>query len=109
MTMTDESRTLRLCFCQDRIVAMGTHSLRYSAKAGGWFFQDAPTRSMSSTARFRAFIDRAEYDHTDHTGEPMYWLDCPFCGGVLPGVEREGDSLDHPFGFGQADGNETGG
>ena len=45
---------------------------------GGWVWIDAPLRHLTFLARF--------YNEgtPDHTGEPFVFVDCPFCGGVLP-------------------------
>ena len=61
--------------------------MRYSRHFGGWVFFDVPTRTMSRHARFRALVDRSEYEHTDHTGEPYVYEVCPFCGHDLPDGE----------------------
>lgn len=76
----------RICFCADRVMAMGAQTFRYSHQWGGWFFANGPTRSMSSHARYYAFHERAEYRHEDHEGEPYIHRDCPWCGCSLPGT-----------------------
>lgn len=105
--MAAQENTTRRCFCSPRITAAGSHSFRFSYRQGAWYFVDSPTRSMSKSAHFRAFIDRSEYEHTDHSGEPVYWIDCPYCGGILPGTEREGENRSDPTS--QGDGDEVGG
>ena len=86
MSMADEQRTVRICFCPDRVMAMSAQTFRYSHQWGGWWMTDAPTRTMSSHARYYAFHERAEYRHEDHEGEPYIHRDCPWCGNSLPGT-----------------------
>jgi hypothetical protein len=85
--MSDEEVTTRHCRCDDRYRSA---TFRLDARRGGWVFIDMPTRTMSRAAVFFAFFDRSEYKHEDHRGEPVLFLDCPFCGEVLPGVSENG-------------------
>lgn len=81
-----EERTVRVCFCPDRIMAMTAQTFRFSHQWGGWWMTTAPTRTMSSHARYYAFHERSEFRHEDHSDEPMIWRDCPWCGHSLPGT-----------------------
>ena len=69
--------------------------------AGAWVFTDGePRRTMSPRARYYAFSERSEYPHEDHTGEPIQFHCCPWCGKDLPKVlldiVREMDGLGDP-------------
>ena len=100
MSMAAEERTVKWCRCPAREEAMASQTFRRSAAFGGWVLYDVPTRSMSKSARYWAFVDRSEYSHHDHTGEPFVWECCPFCGLDLPIVEGE----DRPRPTSQSDG-----
>jgi hypothetical protein len=96
--MADESETRAICACDARSFARFCGEFVYLERWQGWIFTEAPVRRMTPSAQFYAFVDRREYAHENHVGEPLVWLDCPFCGGALPPK----DSI-NPYLF-QADG-----
>lgn len=77
-------------------MAMGAQTFRYSHQWGGWWITTAPTRSMSSHARYYAFHERSEFPHEDCEGRPYVFTECPWCSQTLPGC----------LNIGQADGSE---
>jgi hypothetical protein len=70
-----------VCSCAERLAAVRDEWFLY-VPSHGWFFTDGPTRSMSVRAAYFA----CERGIENHTGEPFYWTDCPFCGVELPSV-----------------------
>lgn len=83
--MADAERTTRICFCPQRLNAMGSNTFRFSHQWGGWYLTDAPTRSMSSRTRYMVYAERNDGAHEDHTGEPTVFQECPWCQHTLPG------------------------
>lgn len=79
--------TFRLCCCDPRLDAQLDAVFIYLPLRRAWAFTDGSYRSMSAKARYYALIDRSEFHHVDHTGEPFAWESCPWCGCDLPGVE----------------------
>lgn len=75
--------------CDDRREAERAGTFRYVFALGAWVFEDGPRRTMSAAAQFRAFIDRNEYDHPKHMGEPWRYVVCPWCDGDLPHVKLD--------------------
>ena len=74
----------RICVCDERMLARYKGEFVFMEQYAAWVFTDSVPRWMSPAAQFRAFIDRSEYDHENHIGEPMRWVSCPWCGGDLP-------------------------
>lgn len=88
-----------VCCCQRRRDAQSDAAFLYWPEAQGRYFPELPLRKMSPVAHFRAFIDRSEYAHEDHSGEPFVFELCPFCGHELPGVphlRRASDGFSDP-------------
>ena len=82
MTVTAEPfRTTRPCTnppCKERLFAIVEEKFLPARSLGGWVWTDAPLRSMSFRAKYY------NQDTPDHSGEPIVFVDCPFCGGALP-------------------------
>lgn len=91
--------TQRLCCCDTRREMRDKGDFVFSSLRGGWLFVKAKRRVMSAAARYRAFSERSEWAHEDHTGESFIWECCPYCGNDLPQTE--------PY-YGQADGEDGG-
>lgn len=75
-----------ICSCDRRRQAQASGELIYWEVARGWVFTDLPKRQMDARAKYYAFIDRSEYDHDDHSGEPFVFELCVFCGHEMPGT-----------------------
>ena len=90
--MTDwPPKTLGSCYppCTDRLMAIVHNEFGPAKSLGGWVFRDGP---------YRAKTWRATYYHPDvmdHTGEPVVFVSCPWCGGELaPPPDDEGLETD---------------
>lgn len=90
-----------LCACNERKAACDDGEMFFSQCSRGWVFVNGPLRRMSAKSRYYAMLDRSEFSHTDHTGEPFSFTVCPFCGNDLPFTEPTFLSLP------QADGEGT--
>lgn len=99
----DEPQTRSICCCDDRHFARFRGEFVFMERWAGWVFVEGPTRRMSPAAKYFALIDRSQFDHHDHTGEPFVWLTCPWCGGDLPPQ----DSVNPYLGFGGCEGEES--
>lgn len=75
------------CRCDARRDALACGEFVYWPHSRVWVFTDGPFRSMSAGARIGAFVDRREFRHEDHDGEPYRWTCCPWCGHELPGTQ----------------------
>lgn len=93
--------TKRLCCCARRWAAQAAGEFIFLPHAGAWVFtDDTAVRSMSPRARYFAFSERSEFKHEDHSGEPVKFYVCVWCGGDLPSVVldavREVEGLTDP-------------
>lgn len=86
--------TVRICTCDERRRLQAAREFIFDPVWNGWIFPHDPPRQMSDAARYYALVDRSEYKHTDHSGTPVVYVDCPSCGVALPFVRME--SPDHP-------------
>ena len=87
--MSEDAReTVRTeCRCDNRMAALATGDFIYWPHHRAWVFTDLTPRSMSAGARIGAFVDRREYKHEDHDGEPYTFTVCVWCGHELPGTQ----------------------
>lgn len=100
----DADVTVVWCRCDRRKQDQRTRTFRRSETFGGWVFYDVPTRTMSKTARYWALVDRSEYPHHDHTGEPYVFHECIHCGQALPLYDHETEGEQRPRPTSQSDG-----
>lgn len=82
-------RSYTVCNCRERLDAMYSHTFRWSHELGGWWWTDAPTRTVKWNAP------------QENKGFPVIHTICDFCGHPLPGVVFKDDN---PPSI-QADGN----
>ncbi len=66
--------------CDERERAEKAGEFLYLRDYDGWVFVEGPRRSMTIKAAYYL----GQRDGMNHTGEFYAWLDCPFCGAVLP-------------------------
>jgi hypothetical protein len=86
--MTEPREVTRTeCRCDRRIAALALGDFVFWPHSRVWVFTEGPLRSMSAAARIGAFVDRREFKHEDHDGEPYSWVSCPWCGHELPGTQ----------------------
>lgn len=80
MSTVDPYRTALPCHppCDARRAAVLEETFLPSKTLGGWVWLDVPLRFMSWQVRYR------HEGAPDHTGEPIVFVDCPWCGGSLP-------------------------
>jgi hypothetical protein len=77
-----EMETL-FCRCDQRSEATVFHGFRFDAYFKGWVFPGDKPRVVADPWR------STFYGLTNHDGEPVVWVDCPFCGHVLPFIDAE--------------------
>ena len=88
-------RVLGSCYppCPERFIAICNEEFGPAKSLGGYVFRDGPYRrfTQSEAAKWRAIY----YGVEDHTGEPMVFTVCPWCGGELkPPADDEGLEAD---------------
>lgn len=71
------------CRCDARTHAIEFEGFRFDAYFKGWIFPSDKPRSVGDPWR------ASFYGITNHDGEPVVWVDCPFCGHVLPFIDAE--------------------
>lgn len=81
--------TVRFCRCDARHSAEADRSFLYDPATRAYVRPEDPLREMTPKARYLAFHERAEFAHVDHSGEPVRYYTCPWCGGDLPGCQLE--------------------
>lgn len=83
-----EPLSRRVVCCASGYDAQEAGDFAYLPHARAFAFTDqSVVRSMSPRARYYAFSERSEYHHEDHTGEPVRYTCCPWCGADLPGTD----------------------
>lgn len=88
--------TRRLCLCDERCQARDDKRFVYSGPHQGWIFTTGPRRTMTAKARY---LGSTRPGFVDHSGDPVVFEVCPFCGGDLPMTQPH---------YGQADGEDGG-
>lgn len=83
-------RTIPPCICMDRVNATREGQFVWMPYWDGWIFTGDPLRKWIGAAIYYA----GERGVTNHTGEPVVWHDCPFCGGELPFLTLDGEQAD---------------
>jgi hypothetical protein len=68
----------------ERLLAVIEERFMPAKSLGGWVWLDAPLRQASWHGNKAAQWRAAYYGIPDHTGEPIVFTSCVFCGGTLP-------------------------
>lgn len=85
---TDDAVIRVECRCDARQSSMDAGEFQYWGARRAWYFTYGARRQMTAEAFFRAFVDRSEYYHEDHRGEPYLFYECPWCDLPLPLTEE---------------------